>query len=173
MSLLMGQGSKAHNPYGQPRPIIDGRLVFLVRQEIGHRPTFLSSSFYGRRRLQTSQARSFFRPFSDRTPFIVAGADKVCVFRQDMASSSQSEEDVKQRLQELQKQLVKKQGFEQAVSEIRALVLRVYPSSSPPLRKLVMKEANFVVLFFIFYFSILCAPPEIGCDCVIRFDLLF
>lgn len=79
-----------------------------------------------------------------------------------MASSSRSEEDVKQWLQELQKQLVKKQAFEQAVSEIRALVLDVYPSSSPSLRKLVMKDAIFVVLFYLFYFVCVLVRPRLG-----------
>lgn len=78
-----------------------------------------------------------------------------------MASSSRSEEDVKQWLQELQKQLVKKQAFEQAVSEIRALVLDVYPSSSPSLRKLVMKDANFVVLFIIIFFVCVLVRPRL------------
>ncbi|OIT25431.1 PREDICTED: E3 ubiquitin-protein ligase AIP2 [Nicotiana attenuata] len=46
----------------------------------------------------------------------------------------QSEEELKQKLQELQKQLGKKQIFEEAVSSIRSLLLHYYPSASPSLR---------------------------------------
>ncbi|KAM3378846.1 E3 ubiquitin-protein ligase AIP2 [Capsicum galapagoense] len=44
------------------------------------------------------------------------------------------EEELKQKLQELQKQLGKKQMFEEAVSSIRSLLLQYYPSASPSLR---------------------------------------
>ncbi|GMP31595.1 hypothetical protein CsSME_00005745 [Camellia sinensis var. sinensis] len=47
-----------------------------------------------------------------------------------------SEEGVKQKLQELQKQLAKKQMFEDTVSSIKSLLLQIYPSASPSLRKL-------------------------------------
>lgn len=46
----------------------------------------------------------------------------------------QSEEELKHKLQELQKQLGKKQMFEEAVSSIRSLLLQYYPSASPSLR---------------------------------------
>ncbi|XP_009760745.1 E3 ubiquitin-protein ligase AIP2 [Nicotiana sylvestris] len=46
----------------------------------------------------------------------------------------QTEEELKQKLQELQKQLGKKQIFEEAVSSIRPLLLQYYPSASPSLR---------------------------------------
>ena len=64
-----------------------------------------------------------------------------------MASSS--EENLKQQLQELQKQLGKKQMFEEAVLSIKSLLVDHYSSSSPSLRKLV---SNFS---FPFLFSIL------------------
>ncbi|KAJ9702157.1 hypothetical protein PVL29_004073 [Vitis rotundifolia] len=51
-----------------------------------------------------------------------------------MASSS--EENLKLQLQELQKQLGKKQMFEEAVFSIKSLLLDHYSSSSPSLRKL-------------------------------------
>lgn len=51
-----------------------------------------------------------------------------------MASSS--EENLKQQLQELQKQLGKKQMFEEAVLSIKSLLVDHYSSSSPSLRKL-------------------------------------
>ncbi|KAL6344623.1 hypothetical protein AAG906_002529 [Vitis piasezkii] len=51
-----------------------------------------------------------------------------------MASSS--EENLKQQLQELQKQLGKKQMFEESVFSIKSLLVDHYPSSSPSLRKL-------------------------------------
>lgn len=44
------------------------------------------------------------------------------------------EEELKQKIQELQKQLGKKQMFEEAVSSIRSLLLQYYPSASPSLR---------------------------------------
>lgn len=45
------------------------------------------------------------------------------------------ESDLKQKLQDLQKQLGKKQMFEEAVSSIRSLLREFYPSASPALRK--------------------------------------
>ncbi|KAM7507393.1 hypothetical protein LguiA_017846 [Lonicera macranthoides] len=45
------------------------------------------------------------------------------------------EEDLKQKLQDLQKQLGKKQLFEEAVSSIGSLLMQSYPSASPSLRK--------------------------------------
>ena len=62
-----------------------------------------------------------------------------------MASSS--EENLKQQLQELQKQLGKKQMFEEAVLLIKSLLVDHYPSSSPSLRKLV-SNFSFPFLFF-------------------------
>ncbi|XP_047341407.1 E3 ubiquitin-protein ligase AIP2 [Impatiens glandulifera] len=50
--------------------------------------------------------------------------------------ASKSEEDLKQKLTDLQKQLGKKQSFETAVSSIKTLLLESYPSASPSLRKL-------------------------------------
>ncbi|XP_060208240.1 E3 ubiquitin-protein ligase AIP2 [Lycium barbarum] len=44
------------------------------------------------------------------------------------------EEELKKKLQELQKKLGKKQMFEEAVSNIRSLLLQYYPSASPSLR---------------------------------------
>ncbi|OWM84081.1 E3 ubiquitin-protein ligase AIP2 [Punica granatum] len=49
--------------------------------------------------------------------------------------SSSSEECVSGQLEELQKQLGKKQKFEEAVSSLRALLQQSYPSASPPLRQ--------------------------------------
>ncbi|KAG6417145.1 hypothetical protein SASPL_119296 [Salvia splendens] len=46
-----------------------------------------------------------------------------------------SEEEIQLRLQELQKQLAKKQMFEGSVSEIRSLLKQHYSSASPNLRK--------------------------------------
>ncbi|KDP33998.1 hypothetical protein JCGZ_07569 [Jatropha curcas] len=46
-----------------------------------------------------------------------------------------SEEGLKQQLEELQKQLGKKQKFEDAVSSIKSLFLKFYPSASTSLRK--------------------------------------
>ena len=60
-----------------------------------------------------------------------------------MASSSS--ENLKQRLQDLQKQLGKKLIFEEAVSSIESLFRDHYSSSSPSLRKLV---SNFSSSFF-------------------------
>ena len=48
-----------------------------------------------------------------------------------------SEEEIQLRLQELQKQLAKKQMFEGSVSEIRSLLKQHYSSASPNLRKTV------------------------------------
>ncbi|XP_071737081.1 E3 ubiquitin-protein ligase AIP2-like [Rutidosis leptorrhynchoides] len=45
------------------------------------------------------------------------------------------EDELNQKLQELQKQLGKKQMFEEAVSSIRSLLHQFYPSASPSLRK--------------------------------------
>ncbi|XP_027332690.1 E3 ubiquitin-protein ligase AIP2 [Abrus precatorius] len=47
----------------------------------------------------------------------------------------ESEDLVKQELEELQKQLGKKQKFESAVSSLKSLLQRTYPSASPSLRK--------------------------------------
>ncbi|KAJ4953748.1 hypothetical protein NE237_030580 [Protea cynaroides] len=52
-----------------------------------------------------------------------------------MASSS--ENSLKERLLELQKQLGKKQMFETAVYSIKSLLIEAYPSASPSLRKLI------------------------------------
>ncbi|RDX68409.1 E3 ubiquitin-protein ligase AIP2 [Mucuna pruriens] len=46
-----------------------------------------------------------------------------------------SEDSVKQELEELQKQLGKKQKFEASVSSLKSLLQRAYPSASPSLRK--------------------------------------
>ncbi|XP_050218868.1 E3 ubiquitin-protein ligase AIP2 [Mercurialis annua] len=46
-----------------------------------------------------------------------------------------SEEEIKQELEELQKQLAKKQKFESAVSSIKSLLTNSYQSSSPSLRQ--------------------------------------
>ncbi|XP_042500298.1 E3 ubiquitin-protein ligase AIP2 [Macadamia integrifolia] len=48
--------------------------------------------------------------------------------------TSISEDSLKERLQELQKQLGKKQMFEAAVSSIKSLLIETYPSASPSLR---------------------------------------
>ncbi|KAL7593140.1 hypothetical protein Lser_V15G33583 [Lactuca serriola] len=45
------------------------------------------------------------------------------------------EDELKQKLQDLQKQLGKKQMFEESVSSIRSLLHQFYPSASPSLRK--------------------------------------
>lgn len=45
------------------------------------------------------------------------------------------EDEIKQKLQELQRQLGKKQSFEEAVSSIRSLLLQYYSSASPSLQK--------------------------------------
>ncbi|XP_030538530.1 E3 ubiquitin-protein ligase AIP2 [Rhodamnia argentea] len=47
----------------------------------------------------------------------------------------ESEGGLELRLQELQKQLGKKQEFEEAVSSIKSVLQRCYPSASPPLRR--------------------------------------
>ena len=47
------------------------------------------------------------------------------------------ENDMKQRLQELQRQLGKKQMFEEAVSTISSLLILYYPPASPSIRNLV------------------------------------
>ncbi|KRH15708.1 hypothetical protein GLYMA_14G105900v4 [Glycine max] len=47
----------------------------------------------------------------------------------------ESEDLVKQELEELQKQLGKKQKFEASVSSLKTLLQRTYPSASPALRK--------------------------------------
>ncbi|XVF48794.1 hypothetical protein PTKIN_Ptkin03bG0217300 [Pterospermum kingtungense] len=52
-----------------------------------------------------------------------------------MESSSSSDASLKQQLEELQKQLGKKQRFEEAVSSINSLLKLHYPSASPSLRK--------------------------------------
>ncbi|VFQ79851.1 unnamed protein product [Cuscuta campestris] len=46
----------------------------------------------------------------------------------------EGEDEIKQKLQELQKQLGKKQSFEEAVSKVRSLLCQYYPSASPSLR---------------------------------------
>lgn len=56
------------------------------------------------------------------------------------------EEELKHKIQELQKQLGKKQMFEEAVSSIRSLLLQYYPSASPSLRNSVTS------LFWVFLF---------------------
>ncbi|KAK7321556.1 hypothetical protein VNO77_32322 [Canavalia gladiata] len=47
----------------------------------------------------------------------------------------ESEDVVKQELEELQKQLGKKQKFEGAIASLKSLLQRIYPSASPSLRK--------------------------------------
>uniref|UniRef100_A0A5B7BAC9 RING-type E3 ubiquitin transferase n=1 Tax=Davidia involucrata TaxID=16924 RepID=A0A5B7BAC9_DAVIN len=47
-----------------------------------------------------------------------------------------SEDDLREKLQDLQKQLGKKQMFEEAVSSIKSLIRESYPSASPSLRNL-------------------------------------
>ena len=59
--------------------------------------------------------------------------------------SSSSDAGLKQQLEELQKQLGKKQRFEEAVSSINSLLKLHYLSASPSLRKLVI--SLFVFLF--------------------------
>lgn len=49
----------------------------------------------------------------------------------------ESEEGLRQQLEELQKQLGKKQKFEDSVSKINSLLHDQFPSASPPLRNLV------------------------------------
>ncbi|XVF88989.1 hypothetical protein PTKIN_Ptkin19aG0095600 [Pterospermum kingtungense] len=51
------------------------------------------------------------------------------------SSSSSSDSSVKQQLDELQKQLGRKQRFEEAVSSINSLLKLHYPSASPSLRR--------------------------------------
>lgn len=62
-----------------------------------------------------------------------------------MASSS-SEDCLTQRVDELQKQLGKKQKFEEAVSSIRTLLQQSYPSASPSLRQKVLVFPPFFTL---------------------------
>ncbi|PIA43245.1 hypothetical protein AQUCO_02000582v1 [Aquilegia coerulea] len=50
---------------------------------------------------------------------------------------TESEDSLKQNLQNLQKQLGKKQTFEQAVSSIKSILIHYYSSASPSLRKLI------------------------------------
>ncbi|RVX17500.1 E3 ubiquitin-protein ligase AIP2 [Vitis vinifera] len=81
-----------------------------------------------------------------------------------MASSS--EENLKQQLQELQKQLGKKQMFEEAVLLIKSLLVDHYPSSSPSLRKLVNFGTSFDLLAFfgpgfIWFYSVVCRVATI------------
>ncbi|KAE8689066.1 E3 ubiquitin-protein ligase AIP2 [Hibiscus syriacus] len=52
-----------------------------------------------------------------------------------MESYSSSDESLKQQLEELQKQLGKKQRFEEAVASINSLMKLHYPSAAPSLRK--------------------------------------
>ena len=53
------------------------------------------------------------------------------------------EDELKQKLQDLQKQLGKKQMFEEAVASIRSLLHQFYPSASPSLRKSVISTIMF------------------------------
>lgn len=62
----------------------------------------------------------------------------------------ESEDLVKQELEELQKQLGKKQKFEASVSSLKTLLQRTYPSASPALRKSVR---SFFVSFSLFMFQ--------------------
>ena len=64
------------------------------------------------------------------------------------------EEDLKQKLQDLQKQLGKKQLFEEAVSSIGSLLTQSYPSASPSLRKSVSLCFNFGYVLFIWIYMI-------------------
>lgn len=57
-----------------------------------------------------------------------------------------NEEEIKQRLQELQKQLAKKHMFEESVSNIRSLLLQHYSSASPSVQQLVCISR---ILFFL------------------------
>lgn len=59
------------------------------------------------------------------------------------------EEGIQQRLQELQKQLGKKQLFEQSVSTIRSLLQHNYSSASPKLRQAVC-ICELILFFFRF-----------------------
>ncbi|RVX17427.1 E3 ubiquitin-protein ligase AIP2 [Vitis vinifera] len=68
-----------------------------------------------------------------------------------MASSS--EENLKQQLQELQKQLGKKQMFEEAVLSIKSLLVDHYSSSSPSLRKLDQIHCSRVLAFWLRLFE--------------------
>ncbi|KAI3983652.1 hypothetical protein MKX01_042488 [Papaver californicum] len=54
-----------------------------------------------------------------------------------MASSSSYEDELKLKLQDLQKQIGKKQMFEEAVSSIKSLMIENYSNASPSLRKLI------------------------------------
>lgn len=51
---------------------------------------------------------------------------------------AREEDSLKQELEELQKQLGKKQKFEDAVFSLKSLHRDLYPSASPSLRKLVL-----------------------------------
>ena len=66
--------------------------------------------------------------------------------------SSSSDAGLKQQLEELQKQLGKKQRFEEAVSSINSLLKLRYPYASPSLRKSV---SSFLFLFIQLSLSIL------------------
>ena len=57
---------------------------------------------------------------------------------------------LKQRLEELQRDLSKKQKFEDAISALKSLLLQHYPSSSHSIQKLVL-----LIFFFKFLFKIL------------------
>lgn len=68
-----------------------------------------------------------------------------------------NEGEIQLRLQELQKQLAKKQMFEGSVSEIRSLLQHHYSSASPNLRKTVRPSD-----FFFPPFCVVVVELELG-----------
>lgn len=75
-----------------------------------------------------------------------------------------NEGEIQGRLQELQKQLAKKQMFEGSVSEIRSLLQHHYSSASPNLRKTVC-VSDFTLFFFfsLFWDCMNCSGYGIWC----------
>lgn len=68
----------------------------------------------------------------------------------------ESEDLVKRQLEELQKQLGKKQKFEDAIFSLKSLLQQKYPSASPPLRKSVcmLTSLLFDFAFLLLFYSI-------------------
>lgn len=73
----------------------------------------------------------------------------------------ESEEGLRQQLEELQKQLGKKLRFEDSVANINSLLKDRFPAASPTLR-------NQVPLFFLFFFLKFCLMLIICFECFIE-----
>lgn len=73
----------------------------------------------------------------------------------------ESEEGLRQQLEELQKQLGKKLRFEDSVANINSLLKDRFPAASPTLR-------NQVPLFFLFFLKKFCLMLIICFECFIE-----